>query len=126
LVFVTLNLYPYNPGHLLIVPNRHIIRISEITKEESIHIFRTIQGLQNLLNDLYSPHGYNIGVNEKKVAGGSIEHLHFHLVPRYGNELGYIDIVGKTRVVVEGLDSVMKKIKEHISKYLNSNYYSSF
>jgi ATP adenylyltransferase len=121
-----LNLYPYNPGHLLIVPNRHIIRISEITKEESIHIFRTIQGLQNLLNDLYSPHGYNIGVNEKKVAGGSIEHLHFHLVPRYGNELGYIDIVGKTRVVVEGLDSVMKKIKEHISKYLNSNYYSSF
>jgi ATP adenylyltransferase len=126
LVFVTLNLYPYNPGHLLIVPNRHILKIKEITKEESIHIFRTIQGLQNLLDDLYSPHGYNVGVNERKVAGGSIEHLHFHLVPRYGNELGYIDIVGKTRVVVEGLESVLNKVESNIDNYLNQDFYNSF
>lgn len=78
------------------------------------------------MNDLYSPHGYNIGVNEKKVAGGSIEHLHFHLVPRYRNELGYIDIVGKTRVVVEDLNSVLKKIQSNITKYLNQDFYNSF
>ncbi|MFX1590357.1 MAG: HIT family protein, partial [Promethearchaeota archaeon] len=91
LIFISLNLYPYNPGHLMIIPNRHIIKLSDLTKEESNHIIRAIQGLQILLDDTYHPKGYNIGINQGKIAGGSIEHLHFHLVPRYGAELGYID-----------------------------------
>ncbi|TXT54493.1 MAG: hypothetical protein BAJALOKI2v1_760019 [Promethearchaeota archaeon] len=124
--FVSLNLYPYNPGHLMVVPNRHIKSLRKLSKEESIHIFRTIQGLQKLLDKLYSPHGYNIGVNEGKNAGGSIEHLHVHIVPRYGAELGYIDIVGKTRIVVEGLESVLKKINENIDDFLNPDFYTNF
>ena len=110
----------------MIVPNRHITEFTELTKQEIIHISRTIQGLQYLLNSLYSPKGYNIGFNQGRIAGGSIDHLHVHLVPRYGSELGYIDIVGKTRVVPEGLDSVRKKINENISQFLNSEFYSSF
>lgn len=124
--FVSLNLYPYNPGHLMVVPNRHIKKLTAFTKEESIHIFRTIQGLEMLLDKLYNPLGYNVGINQGKDAGGSIEHIHFHIVPRYGAELGYIDIVGKTRVVVEGLESVMEKVNKHIDEFLNEQFYSDF
>jgi ATP adenylyltransferase len=125
LIFISLNLYPYNPGHCMIVPNRHILRILDLTKEEAERIFRTIQGLQLLFDNLYSPKGYNVGFNEG-LAGASIPHLHCHFVPRYGSELGYIDIVSKTRVVVEGLDSVKKKMEDNIHKYLNKEFFELF
>lgn len=121
-----MNLYPYNPGHMMIIPNRHVISFLELTKEEIVHINRTIQGVQLLLDDLYSPKGYNIGINQGLVAGASIKHLHIHIVPRYSGELGYIDIVGKTRVVVEGLDSVKEKLTQNIHKFLNKEFYNNF
>ncbi len=124
--YVSLNLFPYNPAHLLVVINRHIINFTDLMKNELIHIFRTIQGLQLLLNDLYSPKGYNIGMNQGKSSGGSIEHLHFHVVPRFGSELGFIDIIGKTRIVVEGLDSVKSKLDKEIHKYLNKAFFKDF
>ncbi|MFX0082192.1 MAG: HIT family protein [Candidatus Hodarchaeota archaeon] len=126
LCFIVLNLYPYNPGHLMIVTQRHITKFLELTKEELLHINRAIQGIQLLLNDLYKPKGYNIGFNQGKTAGGSIQHLHFHLIPRYGTELGFIDIIGKTRVLPEGLESVKKKINENIDKYLNREFFENF
>jgi ATP adenylyltransferase len=125
-LFISLNLYPYNPGHLMIIPNRHITTFLELTKEEIMHINRTIQGIQLLLDFLYSPKGYNIGINQGIVAGASIEHLHVHIVPRYGAELGFIDIVGKTRVLPEGLDAVLKKLKLNIHKFLNKEFFSNF
>ena len=110
----------------MIIPNRHVGSFLELTREEIIHINRTIQGIQLLLDDLYSPKGYNIGINQGIIAGASIEHLHIHIVPRYGAELGFIDIVGKTRVVVEGLDSVKQKLTKNIHKFLNKEFYKSF
>jgi ATP adenylyltransferase len=124
--FISLNLYPYNPGHMMIIPNRHVTSFLELTKEEIVHMNRTIQGVQLLLDDLYSPIGYNIGINQGLVAGASIKHLHIHIVPRYSGELGYIDIVGKTRVVVEGLDSVKEKLTQNIQKFLNKEFYNNF
>ncbi len=106
--------------------NRHIKNFTDVTKKEIVHIFRTIQGLQLLLNELYSPHGYNIGLNQGKNAGASIDHIHWHVVPRFPSELGYIDIVGNTRVVVEGLDSVKKKIEEKINNYLNKEFFDNY
>ncbi|MFW9987769.1 MAG: HIT domain-containing protein [Candidatus Odinarchaeota archaeon] len=126
LCFIVLNLYPFNPAHLLIVTRRHITKFIELTKEELIHITRIIQGLQLLLNDLYNPKGYNIGLNEGKYAGGSIEHLHIHIVPRYGSELGFIDIIGETRPLPESLDSVKKKLEESIKNYLNRKFFDNF
>ncbi len=126
LCFIVLNLYPYNPAHLMIVTQRHITKFLELTKEELLHITRAIQGIQLLLDDLYSPKGYNIGINQGRDAGGSIDHLHFHLIPRYGSELGFIDIVGKTRVLPEGLDDVKKKLESNINKYLTKKFFESF
>jgi len=124
--FIVLNLYPYNPAHLMIVPQRHLIKFIELTKEELIHINRTIQGIQLLLDDLYSPKGYNIGINQGRDAGGSIEHLHFHIIPRYGSELGFIDIVGETRVLPESLDSVKQKLERKIYEFLNEDFFKNF
>ncbi len=126
LVLIVLNLYPYNPGHLMVVPKRHILKFVDLTKEEIVHFFRTIQGLQLLLDSLYNPKGYNVGMNQAREAGASIEHLHFHIVPRFGSELGYIDIVGNTRVVPEGVESVKKKIDANLGKYINENWFKSF
>ncbi|MHA1883520.1 MAG: HIT family protein [Promethearchaeota archaeon] len=126
LCFIVLNLYPYNPAHLLIVTQRHITKFLELTKEEMLHISRVIQGVQMLINYLYNPKGYNIGLNQGRDAGGSIDHLHVHIVPRYGSELGFIDIVGKTRVLPEGLDAVKKKIKENIENFLNNNFFENY
>lgn len=124
--FACLNLYPYNPAHLLVVPNRHVVKYTDLIKDELVHVFRMIQGLQLLLDDLYNPKGYNIGMNQGRPAGGSIEHLHVHVVPRYGDEIGYIDIVGNTRVVVEGLNSVQEKIEKNIDRYLNRDFFEKF
>ncbi|MFX0008244.1 MAG: HIT domain-containing protein [Promethearchaeota archaeon] len=124
--FVVLNLYPYNPAHLLVATSQHKMKFLELTKSEILHIFRTIQGLQLLVNDLYNPKGYNIGMNEGRDAGGSIEHLHFHIVPRYGSELGFIDIVGETRVLPEGLNAVKKKLESNINKYLTKEFFGNY
>ena len=124
--FVVLNLYPYNPAHLLVATSQHKTKFLELTKSEILHIFRTIQGLQLLINDLYNPKGYNIGMNEGRDAGGSIEHLHFHIVPRYGSELGFIDIVGETRVLPEGLNAVKKKLESNINKYLTKEFFGNY
>lgn len=124
--FVVLNLYPYNVGHAMVCTTRHVAKYVDLTKEELIHISRTIQGLQLLLDELYSPRGYNIGINQGDCAGASINHIHWHIVPRFPSELGYIDIIGETRVVVEGLESVKKKFDENIGKFLNPEFYKNF
>jgi ATP adenylyltransferase len=126
LSFVVLNLYPYNPAHLMVATSQHKTSFLELSRKEILHIFRTIQGLQLLLNDLYNPKGYNIGMNQGRDAGGSIEHLHFHIVPRYGAELGFIDIVSETRVLPEGLKAVKEKIKNNIHRYLNDEFFKNY
>jgi len=126
LIFCCLNVFPYNSAHSLIATNRHITLFTELTKEEILIINRTIQGLQILFDDLFCPEGYNIGINQGEKAGASISHLHFHLVPRYGSELGFIDIVGKSKIVLEGLQSVLLKIKENVNKFLNDEFFKEF
>lgn len=125
LIFACLNLYPYNPGHVMVIPNRHVIRFEELNRNEILRVFRAVQGLQMMLNELYHPHGYNIGFNQGS-GGASIEHLHCHLVPRYHSELGFIDIIGKTRIMIEGLEDVKKKIESNIDRFLNENFFKSF
>jgi ATP adenylyltransferase len=110
----------------MVATSDHKTQFLELTRTEIIHIFRTIQGLQLLLNELYNPKGFNIGINQSKDAGGSIDHLHFHIVPRYGSELGFVDIVAETRVLPEGLESVKKKIEQNIHKYLNEKFFKNF
>jgi ATP adenylyltransferase len=112
LFFVSLNLYPYSPGHLMVFPKRHIVDIRELTSEE-VEQLHNVQNLcLNVLDKVYSPHGYNIGYNIGSAAGASIQHLHLHIVPRYQRELGFIDIIGGAKIIVEDPNRTQYRLRE--------------
>jgi len=109
---ISVNKYPYNSGHLLICPKRHIIDYRELTQEEEREIHLLLRKSLDELDKLYSPSGYNVGYNIGEFAGASLCHLHMHVIPRYPNELGFIDIVGGAKIVVEDPEQTMKNLKK--------------
>ncbi|MBI4752756.1 HIT domain-containing protein [Candidatus Desantisbacteria bacterium] len=111
-MIVSLNLYPYNPGHVMIFPNRHIKDIRELNEEETSQIQELTIKTLDILDKLYSPFGYNIGYNMGTIAGASIEHLHLHIVPRYKNELGFVDILSNSKIIVEDPRKTLERLRE--------------
>jgi len=113
---ICVNKFPYNSGHLLIFPKRHIIDYRDLKEEEEVELNFLLKESLNILDNLYSPSGYNIGFNIGDFAGASIRHLHIHVVPRHKNELGFIDIVGGAKIIVEDPVVTMKKLKKEFDK----------
>jgi len=107
---VSANLYPYNPGHLLLLPKRHILTPVDLTEEEETELNKLQRLCLKTLEKIYHPQGYNVGYNIGRIAGGSIEHLHMHIVPRYMNEIGFIDILNNDRIMVEDPRITMEKL----------------
>jgi ATP adenylyltransferase len=101
LFVVTVNLYPYNPGHLLIFPARHVEDVRSLDDREALHLHRLQAHLLAALDRTHAPRGYNIGYNMGSVAGGSIAHLHLHVIPRFPNETGIADLIAGKRILVE-------------------------
>jgi ATP adenylyltransferase len=100
--FVVLNLYPYNNGHVLVVPNRHIGALAETTPEELAELMVLTRRAEMALTEAYRPHGMNIGINLGRPAGAGVPgHLHVHLVPRWDGDTNFMTVVGDTRVVPE-------------------------
>jgi ATP adenylyltransferase len=111
-----LNLYPYNPGHLMVFPQRHIVELCELEEGEALNLFGSINLAVRALKLCYSPKGYNIGFNIGEVSGASIPHLHAHIVPRYGNELGFIDNIGGAKVLIESPSDYVEKLSKAFEK----------
>ncbi|MHA1605999.1 MAG: HIT family protein [Candidatus Freyarchaeota archaeon] len=111
---VLLNIYPYNPGHLMVAPVKHVENLEELNEEEIKGLFVLVQRSIKLLREVYNPHGFNIGINQGKAAGASINHLHVHVVPRYLGELGFIDLSG-SRIIVENLEVTLRKLKSKVA-----------
>jgi ATP adenylyltransferase len=109
---VCVNKYPYNSGHILIFPKRHITDYRDLSSSERREMDELLQKSLDVLESLYSPAGYNVGFNMGDSAGASIQHLHVHLIPRYKNELGFIDIVGGAKIIVEDPSLTMTKLRE--------------
>jgi len=102
LMIVTLNLYPYNPGHLMIFPRRHLTDIRQFTEEEVLVMHRLQERSMHVLEALYNPRGFNIGFNVGQASGASIEHIHCHVIPRHRNEIGLVEMISQgSRVLVE-------------------------
>jgi ATP adenylyltransferase len=102
LMIVTLNLYPYNPGHLMIFPRRHLTDIRQFTQEEVLVMHRLQERSMHALEALYNPRGFNIGFNVGQASGASIEHIHCHVIPRHRNEIGMVEMISQgSRVLVE-------------------------
>lgn len=115
-VFITLNLFPYNPGHLMIVPNRHVMDPRQFSAAEAKAVEAWTNRLLDALDKLYQPMGYNVGYNIGTTSGASIEHLHLHIVPRFKNEIGFIDVIGGARVHVEDPRASLTMLAEELSK----------
>jgi len=115
-ILVILNKYPYNPGHLMIVPKRHVEDIEDLSDPELLKLFHLIKLSKRVLTTTHSPQGFNIGINLGKAAGGSVGHLHVHVVPRYKSELNFLEVTSGTRVIVEKLEDTRKKIQDEFKK----------
>lgn len=102
--FIIMNRYPYNNGHLMIVPYRHVGVLHELTPVENSEMMKLLQQSAHALNEAMRPHGFNIGMNIGKAAGAGIDdHLHFHIVPRWSADTNFMPILGHTKVVSEAL-----------------------
>jgi ATP adenylyltransferase len=99
-VYAVLNLYPYNPGHLMVVPYRHVADYPDLTTQEITELATFTQLAMLAARRVASPHGFNIGINQGSVAGAGIAaHLHQHVVPRWGGDTNFMPVVGRTKVL---------------------------
>lgn len=115
--FVLLNLYPYNNGHLLIAPKRHVGDLSDLEKDEMLELGLVTQDMVRLLRSAFNPEGFNVGVNLGKIAGAGVPgHFHIHVVPRWGGDTNFMPVIGDVRVISEGLDLTYKKLTEAMDK----------
>ena len=100
LVYAVLNLYPYNPGHLMVVPYRRVAELEDLTVEESAELMAFTQKSIRVMKTVSRPHGFNVGLNLGTAAGGSLaEHLHMHVVPRWGGDANFITIIGDSKII---------------------------
>ncbi|KWX19463.1 HIT family protein [Mycolicibacterium wolinskyi] len=99
-VYAVLNLYPYNPGHLMVVPYRRVSELEDLTDAESAELMAFTQKAIRVIKAVSRPHGFNVGLNLGTSAGGSLaEHLHMHVVPRWGGDANFITIIGGSKVI---------------------------
>ena len=111
--FVMMNLYPYNNGHIMVVPNSHVSTLNKLSKNELNDLFETVQLCEKVLQRKYNPDGFNIGLNLGKSAGAGIdEHLHVHIVPRWAGDVNFMTSIGGTRVIPEIFETAFKQLKE--------------
>ena len=116
--FAMLNKYPYNNGHLLIAPLRHVNDTSLLTENEIIDIFRTLNQAKNILNKVLKPQGFNIGINTSSLSGAGITaHLHIHIVPRWKGDTNFMPVVYNTKIVSQSLDDLYRKLKKSLRKF---------
>ena len=116
LSYLVLNRYPYNPGHLLAVPFREVVELEELNAAERADLMDIIITAQRLLRAALKPDGFNIGFNVGSTAGGSIPHLHAHIVPRWNGDNNFMPVLGQTRVLPQALDATWERLAAEAAK----------
>jgi ATP adenylyltransferase len=112
LAYVVLNLYPYNNGHVMVAPRRHVASLASSTPEELGELMRLTRHAEIALAEAYTPQGINVGINLGRPAGaGVVDHLHVHLVPRWIGDSSFISVVGNTRVLPEELTQTAARLR---------------
>lgn len=110
-VYSMLNLYPYNNGHIMISPYRHVKKLTALTREEFLELFAMLKRTQKVLQKALKPHGYNVGFNSGRVAGaGYDKHAHLHVVPRWLGDTNFMPVIGETKVISESLEGLRKRL----------------
>jgi ATP adenylyltransferase len=120
--YVILNLYPYNNGHLMIVPDRHVATLEASTAEERLELMQLTRRAEMALTEAYAPHGINIGINLGRPAGaGVVDHLHIHLVPRWNGDTNFMTVIGNVRVLPEDLGATAQKLRPIFERLARSD-----
>jgi ATP adenylyltransferase len=115
--FVILNLFPYNNGHLMVIPNRHIASLAAASREELDELIALTRIGEIALTEAYAPHGMNMGINLGKPAGaGVLDHVHMHIVPRWNGDTNFMTVVGQTRVLAEELPDTATRLRPIFSR----------
>jgi ATP adenylyltransferase len=113
--FLILNAYPYTSGHVMAVVNRHVAAVTEATAEELAEVMQLAGEATRLLREEYRAQGFNIGINEGRVAGAGIEdHLHVHVVPRWNGDTNFMSAVGDVRVLPEALEVTYRRLRSRL------------
>ena len=111
LSYAVLNRYPYNPGHVMVVPNRHVGDLEEVVDEELLDLQRLLRRAVQALREEMAPHGFNVGLNLGGIAGAGLpDHLHWHVVPRWRGDTNFMPVVGQTRVLPELLSETAARL----------------
>ena len=111
--FVILNTFPYNNGHLMVSPYRHVPSIEQLEEDELLELMTLSRRCLSALRDVYGPEGYNLGINQGKVAGAGVEdHVHQHIVPRWGADTNFMPVIGSTRVLPQSLADSWAALRE--------------
>jgi ATP adenylyltransferase len=117
--YIVLNLYPYNNGHSMVIPKRHVAELSELNDAERLEMMQLTAVLQAALEEGLNAQGFNVGMNLGRVAGAGIPgHLHLHMVPRWLGDTNFMPTVGETRVLPESLADTYAKVREAIQATL--------
>ncbi len=117
LYVIIMNKFPYNTGHLLIAPRRHVGDFLDLTEEEGKALFEGTRKSIEVLKKVMKPHGFNVGLNLGKVAGaGIVDHLHVHVVPRWNGDTNFMPVVGETKVMPQLLKELYPRLKEAFDK----------
>ncbi len=108
---VLMNIYPYNTGHLQVVPRRHVESLEELSQSEYNKLWEIVLKCVELLKRVLNPKGFNIGMNLGEHAGASIKHLHVHIVPRFERDFGFMEVIAQTKVLPVDIDELHEKLK---------------
>ena len=115
--FAVMNIYPYNTGHLMILPHSHVASLSEVAPNVQFEMIALTSYFTELLSELMHPDGFNVGINMGQVAGAGIDsHLHIHIVPRWSGDSNFMSVVGETRVLPEELIDTYDRIMTLLKK----------
>jgi ATP adenylyltransferase len=111
--FVIMNLFPYNSGHLMIVPYRQASRFGELTSPELLEIMQTAQRATKALDKVMSPQGYNFGANIGRASGAGVDdHIHFHIVPRWTGDTNFMPVLANTKLISEDMRVTLRKLRK--------------
>lgn len=114
---ILLNKFPYNSGHLLVIPQRHEGGFLNLTAAEYEDLHQTLRIAVEAVKEVYQPHGMNIGLNLDKAAGAGIpEHIHYHVIPRFRGDLNFFPLIAETKVIPEALEDCYKKFRDYFSQ----------
>ncbi len=116
--YIVMNLYPYNTGHVMITPKRHVASLEELSLEEKLELMLLVEAAIAGIKEVLNPHGFNVGINLGRVAGAGIEeHLHIHVVPRWNGDTNFMPVIAETKVIPQDIRETYRLLRDPVRRH---------